>query len=52
VLALPVLISTAGGLETQCLAVPYLAAAAFLVEEIARAVRSLTHKPVPRKEAA
>jgi hypothetical protein len=51
-LALPVLISTAGGLETQCLALAYFTGTAFLVEEIARAMRSLTHRPVPRKEAA
>jgi hypothetical protein len=51
-LALPVLISTAGGLETQCLALAYFAGLAFLVEEIARALRSWTHQPVPRKEAA
>jgi hypothetical protein len=51
-LALPILISTAGGLETQAIALAYFVGVAFLVEEIARSMRSLRHTPVPRKEKA
>jgi hypothetical protein len=51
-LPLPVLISTAGGLETECFALVYLLGAAFLCDEIPRTVRTWKLPTVPRKEAA
>jgi hypothetical protein len=51
-LPLPVLISTAGGLETEAFALAYFLGAAFLCDEIPRAVRTWKLPTVPRKEAA
>jgi hypothetical protein len=48
----PVLISTAGGLETECFALAYLVGAAFLVEEAWRMVRRWTLPTAHTKEAA